>query len=66
MAQASEMAGHKMVVALCCFGILMTVIYKQCPRNLIKSTGQWDALKHKRSCCAEECRLWDEARPLSG
>lgn len=28
MGQASEMAGHKMVVALCCFGILMTVIYK--------------------------------------
>ena len=38
----------------------------QCPRGLIKPTGQWDVWKPKCSCSVEECRLWDGARPLSG
>ena len=49
-----------------CLGILTTVIYKQCPRDLIKPTVQWDTLRPKCSCSAKECRLWDGARPLSG
>lgn len=59
MVQVSQRAEHKTVVSLVLWHYghhLQT----QCPRGLIKSTVQWDALKRKRSCSAEECRLWME------
>lgn len=55
------MVEHGMVVSLVLWCHDDRQSQTQCPRGLIKSTVQWDALKRKCSCSAEECRLCDEA-----
>lgn len=66
MVQTSQITKHNMVVAPVFWRFGDCDLQTQCPRDLVKSSGQWDALKHKCSCSAEECRLWDRAKPFSG
>ena len=64
--QASEMANTRWFVSPWPWHYDDCHLQTQRPRGLIKSTGQWDALKPKCSCSVVECRLGDGARPLPG
>ena len=64
--RASEMANTRWFVSPWPWHYDDCHLQTQRPRGLIKSRGQWDALKPKCSCSVVECRLGDGARPLSG
>lgn len=57
MMQTSQKAEHKMAVSPVLWHFDDCHLQTQCPRDLIKSAGQWDTLKPERSCSAKESRL---------